>query len=201
MYLPYYKSSFFFVTFLCNRRHLPMRSYTIKLITIFILISTSTIAFSNFTDDEEYIKLIKLEQKALLNGIGKTYIYDLTGRKDCNKTRIKYLGIARTKRGKQYKILTSFFVFSTASSCRGTSKVKIFDMQNRYIGEYYMGMPDALPVAFSNNRLIFLKANDSCTPRKKIIINFSNGIPKALTFPSSRPGGEISYFYFSSVSS
>lgn len=171
-----------------------MRNHSIQLIILLILVSTTHTAFANFNDDEEYIKLIKLERKALSNGIGKTYISDLTGRKDCNKTRVKYLGIVQTKRGKQYKILSSFFVFSAAATCHGTSRIKIFDLQNRYIGEYNMGMPEALPNVVNNNRLVFPQSKDSCTPRKKLSINFSNGIPKALIIPCSKSGGEIGYF-------
>jgi hypothetical protein len=50
-----------------------------------------------------------------------------------------------TKQGKRYKILTLFFVFSASSTCHGTSSIKVFDMKNRYIGEYYVGMPEGLP--------------------------------------------------------
>jgi len=164
---------------------------TLFAICLSLISFTST---ANNGDDDEYFKLLRLEQRALRNGVGKAYIYDLTGRKECNKTRIKYLGIVRTKQGKQYKILSSFFVFSTASSCRGTSRIKLFDMQNKFIGEYNMGMPDALPDALRNNKLVFSKSQDNCIPRKKLSINFGNGIPKTLTIPCSKSDGEIGYF-------
>ncbi len=171
-----------------------MRSYTIQLITLFILVSTTASAFSNFTGDEEYIKLIKLERKALLNGICKTYISDLIGRKGCNKTKIKYLGIVHTRKGKHYKILTSFFVFSTASSCRGTSRIKIFDMQNKFIGEYNVGMPEVLPDILRDNKLVFSKLFDKCNPKKRLSINLRNGLPKILSAPCDKIDGGISGF-------
>src|SRR4249920_3518372 len=112
----------------------------IPLIICLILVRS----FSGFDkSDEELAKLIKLEQSVLKkNVIGKVYTYDLTHIKNCNKTEIKYLGVVTTSKGKQYKILTSFFVFTTyVDMCHGTSNIKIYDMRNRYIGKYYVSMP------------------------------------------------------------
>lgn len=162
------------------------------------IVSISFLLLSSFTssnnDDEEYNKLLRLERKALQNSIGNIYVYNLTGRKDCNKTRIKYLGVVHTNKGNSYKILTSFFVFSTASTCRGTSRIKIFDMRNRFIGEYNVGMPDALPNLLRGNKLVFSKTFDDCNPRRRLSINFSNGLPKTLVMPCSKIEGGIAGF-------
>jgi len=79
--------------------------------------------------DDAFRKLKLLRLKALkLNVIGRLYEWDLTGIVDCNKTKIKYLGIAKTSQNKNYKILTSFFV--QGNSCRGTSRIVIYDTSN-----------------------------------------------------------------------
>lgn len=153
---------------------------------------------SSFTSidkwSSEYAKLQKLEQRALQHAVGKIYEYDLTGRKDCNKTSIKYLGIVRTNQGKRYKILTSFFVFSASSTCHGTSSIKIFDMKNRYVGKYYVGMPESLPDILRKNQLLYVKDSEDCNWRKARSINLQNGLPKQFFLPCSRNGGDIYSF-------
>jgi hypothetical protein len=139
----------------------------------------------------EYSTLQKLELQALKKSIVKEYIYDLTHREGCNKTRIKYLGVVHTNRGKQYKILTSFFVFSTSGDmCHGTSNIKIYDMKNRFVGEYYVGMPDCLPDTLLNNRLLYLRNSEECNMRKSRYIDLSNGLPKVFYIPCTKNGGD-----------
>lgn len=138
----------------------------------------------------EYDRLKKMELRALRNAIGKSYIYNLTRRKDCNKTRIKYLGVVHTKQGKLYKILTTFFVFSASSTCHGSSSIKIFDMHNRYIGEYNVGMPENLPSLLQKNRLYYSENTEDCNLRKTISVNLSNGLPIRFFIPCSKNGGD-----------
>jgi hypothetical protein len=138
----------------------------------------------------EYSELQKLEHRALKNAAGKIYVSDLTGREDCNKTRIKYLGIIHTNKGKSYKVLTSFFVFSASSTCHGTSSIKIFDMKNRYVGEYYVGMPDGLPDILRKNKLVYSKSSEDCNLRKTRTINLRNGLLKHFFIPCSKNGGD-----------
>lgn len=166
--------------------------YTIKLLPwcLFVL---SCFAFNN--QDSEGAQLQKLELKALRNKTGKEYIYDLTHRKNCNKTRIKYLGIARTKQGKQYKILSSFFVFSTSNkNCHGTSHIKIYDMKNRIVGSYYVGMPEDLPDTMQDNKLLYIHNSANCNYRKTWSINLRNGLPKSFYIPCTKDGGDIYSF-------
>lgn len=139
----------------------------------------------------EYTRLQKLELQALRKAVGKEYVYDLARKKGCNKTRIKYLGVAHTNQGKQYKILTSFFVFSTSGDmCHGTSKIKIYDMKNRFVGEYYVGMPESLPDTLQNNRLLYLRNSEDCNLRKERSIELSNGLPKTFYIPCTKNGGD-----------
>ena len=74
--------------------------------------------------------LEKYERLALQsNKVEKEYIVDLTGIKGCNKTRVKYLGSISTRKGKKYKVLTSFLFYG--NNCRGTSNIKIYDAANK----------------------------------------------------------------------
>jgi hypothetical protein len=143
----------------------------------------------------EYIKLQKLEQQALKKKIVREYIFDLTNKKGCNKTRIKYLGVARTDKGKQYKVLTSFFVFSTSGDmCHGNSKIKIYDIKNRFVGEYYVGMPEGLPDTLQNNTLRYLSNSEDCHLRKTRSIDLRSGLPKTFFIPCSKNGGDLYSF-------
>jgi hypothetical protein len=131
----------------------------------------------------------------LKKNIVKEYIYDLANKKDCNKTRIKYLGVAHTNKGKQYKILTTFFVFSTSGDmCHGNSKIKIYDMKNRFVGEYYVGMPESLPDTLQNNRLLYLRNSKDCDLRKTTAIDLGNGLPKTIYLLSTKNGGDLYSF-------
>jgi hypothetical protein len=164
---------------------------------IIVLILYSQIA-SSFTNIDrwslEKAKLQKLEHRALQNTIGRIYVYDITGRKDCNKTRIKYLGIVHTNKGKYYKILTSFFVFSAAATCHGSSSIKVFDIKNRYVGEYFVGTSDDLPDALRKNKLVYLSNIGGCNMRKTRSIDLRKGLPKSFFIECSKKMGDIYNF-------
>ena len=138
----------------------------------------------------EYSRLQKLEYQALHKTVGKVYVTDLTHKEGCNKTRVQYLGVAHTNKGKSYKILTSFFVFSASTTCHGTSSIKIYDMKNRYIGEYYVGMPEALPDTLKDNKLLYIKNSEDCKLRITRSIDLSNGLPKRFFIACSKNGGD-----------
>lgn len=159
-----------------------------------LLILSSFVAIND--ECPECIQLEKLELKALrANTIGKEYTYDLSGLKNCNKTSIKYLGIISTNKGKQYKVLTSFFVFKThVDICHGNSYIKIYDMKNRYIGQYYVGTPDNLPDYLKNNRLLYSVNSKDCNLRKTRVIDCSKGLPRQFFISCSKNGGDIYRF-------
>lgn len=166
------------------------KTLRIILLNMCLIILSSFVVVDKYPS--EYIKLQKFELQTLKeNVIGKTYVYDLTGKKNCNKTKIKYLGVVHTNQGKLYKILTSFFVFSTNNDmCHGTSKIKIYNMENRFVGEYYVSMPESLPDSLIKNKLLYKQNSDDCNLRKLRIINLSNGLPKTFFIPCSENGGD-----------
>lgn len=149
-----------------------------------------------FVNDSERKQLEKSEIKALkANIIDKEYIYDFTGKKGCNKSKIKYLGIAHDNKKKQYKVLTSFFVFSTSvDMCHATSFIKIYDLKNNLIGQYYVGDDEYLPDCLKNNKLLYLKNSKGCNLRKTGIIDLNEGLPKQIFIPCTKEGGDIFTF-------
>ncbi len=163
--------------------------------TLFVL----TLLWFSFTNkdkfESEFKKFQKLELLALKKGnIGKEYTYDLTNKEGCNKTKIKYLGVIKTKNGKQYKVLSSFFVFSAASTCHGTSNIKIYNLNNKYLGKYNVGMPEDLPTEIKNNKSICWSKTKDCDLRNNFSINFEIGLPKRFFLPCSQKGGDEMIF-------
>jgi hypothetical protein len=135
------------------------------------------------------INIEKYERLALQsNKAGKEYVVDLTGIEGCNKSRVKYLGLVSTQKGKKYKVLTSFDVHG--SNCRGTSNIKIYDATNKFVGHYYVGMPNDLPDTLIRGRLVYFKIQEECPLRKGTSINLLNGLPKRFFLPCSQTGGD-----------
>ncbi|MFC7772976.1 hypothetical protein [Flavobacterium sp. GCM10027622] len=164
---------------------------TSKIIVLLISIVFLS-SFSAFDKSEDELKqLLKFEKLALENNaIGKVYSYDLTKKKSCNVSEIKYLGIIKTKNGKQYKILNSFFVFTTGTDmCHGTSNIKIYNMKNQFVGKYYAGMPYGLPEKIIQNKFLCWTKAEDCN-RKDYTINFGNGLPKSFFVPCLNGSGD-----------
>lgn len=165
----------------------------------FIILILSIIILSSFAGNDKYsmelAKLQKYESLALKKGIiGKEYVYNLTNKKGCNNTTIKYLGIIKTKNGIQYKVLSSFFVFSANIICHGTSNIKIYDLKNKYLGNYYVGMPSDLPDKITENKLICWSNSTECNYRNSFSVNFENGLPKKFFLPCTKNGGDECFF-------
>lgn len=165
-----------------------------KIMLKLILFVLTLFCFSFTVKDKfesEFKKFQKLEILTLKKGnIGKEYTYDLTKKEGCNKTIIKYLGVIKTKNGQQYKVLSSYFVFSAASTCRGASNIKIYNLNNKYLGKYNVGMPEDLPTEIKNNKSICWAKTKDCDLRKNFSINFEKGLPKRFFLPCSQKGGD-----------
>ncbi|WMW76966.1 hypothetical protein RF683_05555 [Flavobacterium sp. 20NA77.7] len=160
--------------------------------SILFVLTLFLFSFSNkYKIESEFEKFHKLELLALKNGkIGKEYTYDLTNKKGCNKTKIKYLGVIKTNNGKQYKVLSSFFVYSVASTCHGTSNIKIYNLNNKFLGNYNVGMPEDLPAEIKNNKYICWSKTKDCDLRNNFSINFEKGLPKRFFLPCSQKRGD-----------
>ncbi len=166
----------------------------LRYITFFLFFTI----ISSYARNDNYseIRLLqKLELLALKRGsIGKTYFYDIANRKDCNKSAIKYLGIIKTKNGKQFKVLSSFFVFNAAATCHGSSSIKFYNLQNKYIGQYHLSMPYDLPTYIFENKFIYWTNSKECISRKGFFLNLKNGLPSKFFLPCTVKGGDLYYF-------
>ncbi len=155
-----------------------------RIVTYIIILIIFSSMNPQTENDNQFEKLNALRLKVLeQNIIGKEFQYDLVKNDRCNKTKIKYLGSVTTNRNKQYKILTSFFVHG--NSCRGITRIVIYNISNQYIGNYKLGMPDDLPDTLINNDLVFLKGTKDCNSRKGKSIQLHNGLPKTILIPCS----------------
>ena len=151
----------------------------------FFLIWTSY-SYSQQLDDKQLFDDLKLLRLKVITDsvIGKKYYYDFTKVADCNKTCISYLGQIKTDKNKSYKILTCFYVHG--QSCRGASRIVIYDLDNKYIGNYFVTMPSDLPDTIINNNLVYSKVNLDCKFRKGTKISFENGLPETIFIPCDK---------------
>ena len=138
-------------------------------------------------DEFEKTELQVLEE----NNVGKIFAYDFTHKAECNKSKIKYLGIVNVSK-REYKILTSFLV--TGESCRGSSSIKIYDIENNYFGEYPVGLPEDLPDELKENKLLFSQKNTQCYRRKNYTISLEKELPKEIFIPCTESGGDLYSF-------
>lgn len=173
----------------CSTRYTQFKKMSRCLIIVSLCFLLLSAFFTKDKDLSEYSKLQNLEYQALNGTPGKAYTIDLTHKKDCNKTRVHYLGIVHTNNERSYKILTSFFVFSAASTCHGTSRIKIFDIRNRYIGEYRVGMSEDLPDTLKDNKLLYFKSSEDCILKTTRSIDLHKGIPKKIFISCSKNEG------------
>lgn len=135
-----------------------------------------------------------IRQKVLQIGIvDSEYIFGKWNGKGGTETHLRYLGQITSKRGKSYKIMNSVCLWGL--SCRATSRILVFDSQNRWVGEYYVGMTDELPNKLSNGKLIFTNTNrGDCDKRLVTIVNLNNGLPKQFFLKCKGDFGDIYTF-------
>ena len=146
---------------------------------------TSNLFSQQIDNERSFDDLKQLRFKVIKDSvIGKKYYYDFTKNANCNKTCISYLGQIKTDENRIYKILTCFYVHGI--SCRGTSRIVIYDINNKYIGNYCVTMPSDLPDTIINNNLVYSKSNTDCRIRKGTIISLKNGLPRTFFIPCDK---------------
>ena len=152
-------------------------------------------SFGQAPDDEQaFTELKKIRIQILRDSIvGKMYFYDFTKVESCNKTTLVYLGTIKTNNNKMYKIMTCFYVHG--QSCRGTSRILIYDTHNRYIGNYCVDMPYELPDAIFNNALVYSETDKRCTFKKYAKISFQYGLPETIRIPCDAADNGNIYFF------
>ncbi len=135
-----------------------------------------------------------IRQKVLQIGIvDSEFVFGKWNDKGGTETHLRYLGQIITKRGKRFKIMNSVWLWGLSS--RATSRILVFDAQNRYIGSYYVGMTYDLPDKLSNGKLIFRNTKRGDCDKKLItIVNLNNGLPKQFLLKCKGDFGDIYTF-------
>lgn len=78
--------------------------------------------------------------------------------------------------------------------CRGTSNIKVYDMGNRFVGQYYVGMPVSLPDTLVSNSLRYTANTAECSLRNTGVIDLGKGLPDRIFIPCSKDGGDLYTF-------
>ncbi len=163
-----------------------------KNLTTLVLLLTLISCQKNGGEKKSEVKLDEFQKKELqvliADSPGKEFVFDFTHNKGCNKSKIKYLGIVNVS-NREYKVLTSFLV--TGESCRGSSSIKIYDLENNYFGEYTVGMPEDLPEELKEDKLFFSQKDTECYRRKNYTISLEKELPKNIFIPCTESGGDL----------
>ncbi len=122
------------------------------------------------------------------NKIGKTY---LLKNPDSTVTYLKYLGIIHDVKNKKYKVLTSIWIWGLSK--RATNRILIYNIKNKYIGQYAVTMTYDLPEKIINNKLAFLNADaiEKSVCNSTTYIDFSHGPPKKIFVDCNGDSGSI----------
>lgn len=157
-----------------------IRKYNYSFYKMIFLSSFLAFVVSSFqksiSKDDSFQKLKKLRIEVLkANSIGKDFEYDLTGQEGCFKTKLTYLGLLTTSKNRKYKLMNSFFV--TGYSCRGISRLVIYNSDNQYLGNYRF--EGSLPNSLNKSEIVFKKGSRDCENGKEIRISFKNSLPKS----------------------
>lgn len=141
---------------------------SLKQLTLLLLIILSSKALGQ--TKQHNLRLAVLRK----NIVGRDFVFKT---EDNSTTHLKYLGVLRSKEGDIYKVMNSIWLWGQAH--RATSRILIFNQNNKYLGNYYLTVTDDLPSFIKDNELVFInKAKDSDCDLKSITrINFHSGIP------------------------
>jgi hypothetical protein len=136
-----------------------------------------------------------IDRQAVLrnDSIGVTYVFDRSKKNDHNRTEITYLGNLRAKDGRVFEILISRWYWGLAP--RATSRIVVYNEQNQYMGNYYVGMTYDLPTKIDDNDLVFEnKGRKDCDPKIVTRISFARGLPKQFFIECKNKMGDIYSF-------
>ena len=127
------------------------------------------------------------------NKVGKTYIFDCSKKDQYDSTELTYLGTMKTKNGRVFKIIISRWYWGHGP--RATSRIVVFNDQNRYLGNYYVGMTYDLPCRIENNLLVFDNKNrEGCDAAIVTRLSFANGLPRQFFLECKDKMGDVYSF-------
>jgi len=124
------------------------------------------------------------------NHPNEVFIFGKWNKNGATETHLKYLGLIRTKKD-SYKIMISIWYWGYSK--RATSRILIYDYNNKYLGNYYVGMTYDLPEKIEHNKVIFLHTRSTdCNSR--VELSFDNGIPSDFFLECKNGFGDIYSF-------
>ena len=138
-----------------------------SLIYLFIFLLIPFIVFSQ-TEENRRESVLK---KGIIN---KTFTFGKWDEKGNDELNLTYLGIIKSK-ATSYKVITSLWIWGISG--RATSRILFYDINNNYIGEYYLTMSYEVPKNIKNNKLYFCLSDDC---KGETEVSFEKGIPKHL---------------------
>lgn len=139
----------------------------ILLILVFLFATKSISAQRNAKTNDIRLQVLRL------NHIGKIYKFNT---EDNTVTHLRFLGRIYTIDGKNYKILTSIWIWGLSQ--RATSRILVYTDKNKYVGNYYLTTTDDLPNYIKSNKLVFLNKGSECDSKLVTYVSFDNGLPK-----------------------
>ena len=144
-----------------------------KYITILFLLFVSLISTGQTNDNS-------IRQKVLKSNLAnKTFIFGKWTEKGGTETHLTYLGKVKTKDGKTFKIMNSIWFWGL--SHRATSRILIFNQNNKYYGNYGLGMTYEIPDKLENGKLFFTyDKKDNCNCNAITVLNLKNGLPNEI---------------------
>jgi hypothetical protein len=126
-------------------------------ITIFLTL-TLTIGHSFLSgqvNDQNFRQ--KVLQKAIID---ITFIFGKWTENGGTETHLKYFGQLTTVHGQTFRILNSTNFWGI--SHRATSRILVFNDQNKYVGNYHVTMITDLPTKLENGKFIFKNIAEDC---------------------------------------
>ena len=132
---------------------------------------------------------LQVFQKAM---IGKTFTFGKWTKNGQTETRLQYLGTFIGGQ-KTYKVMNSAWFWGLTR--RATSRILIYDNQNRYIGNYYLTLATDLPDKLADGKLIFTnKGKPECDKALITKVDMNAGIPKSFFLKCKGNEGDIYSF-------
>ena len=163
------------------------QSMKVILIIVFFTLGFSRTSVVQGQAPNEWLKVLRAGR------INKEFIFDNPKDGVADKAWLKYLGVVSSKKGARYKVLS--FISVHGISFRGTTKVLIFDTDNKYLGCYFLGMTCEAPDSIRNNAIVFTgKKECNCDPGRETLLNFKNGLPEKFFLPCRGEMGDLYYF-------
>jgi hypothetical protein len=150
---------------------------------------TLTFAICSNAQVNDHIIQQKVLKEAIVDSL---FIFGKWTEKGGTETHLKYLGQVKTKHGQTYKILNSSWFWGLAH--RATSRILVFNSNDKYVGSYQVTMTTDLPIKMENGHLIFKNIDEQCDQNLTTSVELSGGLPNQFFRKCKGKYGDICIF-------